>query len=468
MIRGDQDETLESLTQALRAEWEASNPTRPSAGFTIPSLAQNVPAECSDPALAEAATSLQTLSDSIRDALSFQSFVQGVVEEACGTEHQDAIDELNNKIIAASAAKAAVVEAVFADFGNPEEQTVENFGQFIEGNYAIDVNEGYQGPSPLQNQKPVVPEDCEGAVADLNAQIDATAGVLKLLEDEIDYIPKSFCGALDDQIQTTLTENADATSAPAIAAVGILNQLATVNQAEGQSTEDFQLQVFTEFVSGGFTEEDISFGLPRDSYPATCSNGAAFDELATLVADTKQAETYLAWLENELASACDGTEAAFLAVDEQTHAALGFANAIKEGLVADFFVQLGGDEDTIDSYRAQLEEAFAAAVAADLIEFPSEYDVAKPEAPELCAPLVEGIIGHIDADIEAVRALEDFNAFTESSICGGIADEVAFTLEQNSSLVEETGIRVIELFRDLALIEAEEGETQEDFATRVS
>lgn len=128
MIRGDQDETLESLTLALRADWIASNPSRPAAGFTIPSLAQNIPAECSDPALAEAAANLQTLSDDTRDALSFQAFVQGVVEAACGTAHGDALEELNSKIIAASAAKAAVVEAVYADFGNPEEQTVEIFG----------------------------------------------------------------------------------------------------------------------------------------------------------------------------------------------------------------------------------------------------------------------------------------------------------------------------------------------------
>lgn len=435
MIRGDQDETLESLTQTLRADWIASNPSRPAPGFTIPSLAQNIPAECTDPALAEAAANLQTLSDETRDALSFQTFVQGVVEAACGTAHGDALEELNNKIIAASAAKAAVVEAVFADFGNAEEQTVEIFGQFLEGSYALDVNEGYQGPSPLQNEKPTVPEDCEGAVADLNAQIDATAGILKLLEDEIDYIPKSFCGALDEQIQTTLTENADATTAPAIEAVGLLQDLATIQQTPGQSTEDFQLQVFTEFVSGGFTEEEIDFALPRDSYPATCSNGAAFDELATLVASTKQAETYVVWLENELATACDGTQTAFAEVEQEVSGAVGFANAIKEGLVADFFVQLGGDEDTIDSYRAELEEAFAAAVAADLIEFPSEYDVARPEAPELCATLVEDVAAEIDGNVVAVRALEDFNAFTEATICGGIADEVAFTLEDNASLV---------------------------------
>lgn len=435
MIRGDQDETLESLTQTLRDEWISLNPARPAAGFTIPSLAQNIPAECSDPALAEAAANLQQLSDDTRDALSFQTFVQAIVEAACGTAHGEALEELNNKIIDASAAKAAVVEAVYADFGNPEQQTVEIFAQFLEGNYALDVNEGYTGSSPLQNEKPTVPEDCEGAVADLNTQIDATAGILKLLEDEIEYIPKSFCGPLDEQIQTTLTENADATSAPAIQAVALLQDLASVNQTPGQSAEDYQLQVFTEFVSGGFTEEEIDFGLPRDSYPATCRNGAAFEELATLVASTKQAETYVVWLENELATACDGTQSTFAEVEQQVSGAVGFANAIKEGLVADFFVQLGGDEDTIDSYRAELEEAFAAAVAADLIEFPSEFDVERPEAPELCATLVEDVAAQIDADVVAIRALEDFNAYTEATICGGIADEVAFTLQDNASLV---------------------------------
>jgi len=114
---------------------------------------------------------------------------------------------------------------------------------------------------------------------------------------------------------------------------------------------------------------------------------------------------------------------------------VGFATAIKEGLVADFFVQLGGDEDTIESYRAELEEAFAAAVAADLIEFPSEFDAARPEAPELCAALVEDVAAQIDDTIDDIRALEDFNAFTEATVCGGIADEVAFTLEDNASLV---------------------------------
>lgn len=303
----------------------------------------------------------------------------------------------------------------------------------------------------------------------MNVQIDATAAYLKTLEDEIDYIPKNFCSALDEQIQTTLTENADATSAPAIAAIDLLDQLATVGKLPDQDIEDFQLQIFTEFVSGGFTEEEIDFALPRDSYPATCSNAAAeFAELAYLVDTTKQAETYVAWLQNELATACDGTQAAFAQVEGQLAGALGFANAVKEGLVADFFVQLGGEDDTMDSYRTELEEAFNAAVAADSIDFPSEFDVQKPETPELCASLVEDASAQVDADVEAVRALEDFTAFTEATVCGTIGDEVFTTLNDNASLVEDTGIRVIELFRDLSLIEAGEGETQEEFALRVS
>ena len=468
VIRGDPDEDLASLTAALREQWQASNASRPAPGFTIPPIAQNIPAECTDEELAAAAANLQQLADDTSDALSFQTYVQGIVAEACGTAHQEALEDLNNRIIDAAADKATVLEAVYADFGNPEEQTLEIFGQFIEASYALDVNDGYTGPSPLRNDKPTVPEDCEGAVADLNAQIDATAGVLKLLEAEIDYIPKDFCAALDQEIQTTLTENENASAQPASEAILILQDLATVNQAEGQTIEEFQLQVFTEFTSGGFTEEEIDFGLPRTAYPASCSNPAAFNELAQLVADTKQAETYLTWLQGELNTACDGTQAAFAAVDAQVNNQLGFANAIKEGLVNEFFLQLGGDSDTVDDYRTQLEEAFAAAVEADEIEFPSEFSVTKPEAADLCANSVADVSAKIDADVEAVRALEDFNAFTEATVCGEIGDEVAAILAENASLVEDTGVRVIDLFNDLRLIEAEEGESAEDFVNRVA
>ena len=76
----------------MRDAWLASNPSRPPAGFDIPNLAQNVPAECSDPALLDAANNLQQLSDDTRDELSFQVFVRGVVEDACGTEHGDALE----------------------------------------------------------------------------------------------------------------------------------------------------------------------------------------------------------------------------------------------------------------------------------------------------------------------------------------------------------------------------------------
>ena len=244
VIRGDASLDLATLTQALRADWQAIGAPLPPAGFEIPALAQNIPAECTDPALTQAVADLQELADATSDALSFQAYVQSVVEDACGTEHLAVIADLEQKIINANLAKAAALEIVYNDFGT-EDQSPELFAAFLEGNYAVDVNEGYTGPSPLQNDKPVVPEDCEGAVADYNDQIDAMAGVLKLLEDEIDYLPKNFCSALDEEIQTTLTENANASFAPASESVLILQDLAAVLQAEGQTLEEFQLATFT-------------------------------------------------------------------------------------------------------------------------------------------------------------------------------------------------------------------------------
>ena len=266
----------------------------------------------------------------------------------------------------------------------------------------------------------------------MNAQIDATAGILKLLEDEIEYIPRSYCDPLDEQIQTTLTENADATSAPGAEVVSLIQDLATVQALDGETLEEFGAKLFTEFSDDGPAGEDIGFALPRDSYPATCGNSAAFADLEELVRTTTEAVTYKTWLENKLATACDATQTAFANVEQQLAGSLGFANAIKEGLVADFFTQLGGDDQTIDAYRGELEDAFAAAVAADLIEFPSEFEVAKPDSPELCEPLVEQVSAQIDIDVEAVRAIEDFNAYTEATICGGIADEVDFLLSDSS------------------------------------
>ena len=60
VIRNNPDEDLEGLTDQLRADWLAAGTARPDPGFTVPDLAREVPAQCADPALAEAASNLQT------------------------------------------------------------------------------------------------------------------------------------------------------------------------------------------------------------------------------------------------------------------------------------------------------------------------------------------------------------------------------------------------------------------------
>ena len=97
VIRGDASLDLATLTQALRADWQAIGAPLPPAGFEIPALAQNIPAECTDPALTQAVADLQELADATSDALSFQAYVQSVVEDACGrfqfTIHATCIDK---------------------------------------------------------------------------------------------------------------------------------------------------------------------------------------------------------------------------------------------------------------------------------------------------------------------------------------------------------------------------------------
>jgi hypothetical protein len=167
VIRNNPDEDLEGLTDQLRADWLAAGTARPDPGFTVPDLAREVPAECADPALAEAASNLQTLAAETSDALAFEAYVQGVLDAACGTQHLAAIDGLDQALAAAGTVKDALLSSLYADFGG-EDVPEDIYRQFQESNYVLAVQGGYSGDAPLNNDKPDVPADCEGAVQDYN------------------------------------------------------------------------------------------------------------------------------------------------------------------------------------------------------------------------------------------------------------------------------------------------------------
>jgi len=117
--------------------------------------------------LAAAASDLNQLAIDTSNALSLQSYVRNSVDVACGTEHLAAIEALNDSIEAANGVKAALHAQIFSDFGAPD-QPESIFAQVIEQGYRIDVEAGYTGAAVLNNEKPTVPSDCDGAVGDYN------------------------------------------------------------------------------------------------------------------------------------------------------------------------------------------------------------------------------------------------------------------------------------------------------------
>ena len=60
-----------------------------------------------------------------------------------------------------------------------------------------------------------------------------------------------------------IDENGDSSADPAAKTVAILDELATLLKADDQTQEEFNLQVFTEFTSGGFDPVEPGYALPR-------------------------------------------------------------------------------------------------------------------------------------------------------------------------------------------------------------
>jgi hypothetical protein len=169
VITNDPNQNLTSLSAQLRADWLAAALPLLDPGFDIPELAQSVPSDClANDDLTANIEYLTTLHTDTSSALSFQAYVNGIVNSACGTQHLTLLADLQAQIDASVGPKDALIAQLFADFGTAD-QDVELFGQFLEASYDLDVATGnFVGSSVLQDTKPTTPTDCAAAVSDFN------------------------------------------------------------------------------------------------------------------------------------------------------------------------------------------------------------------------------------------------------------------------------------------------------------
>ena len=115
----------------------------------------------------------------------------------------------------------------------------------------------FVGSAELQDGKPDVPQDCD--VAAMNDEIDAKAAELKSLTDLVEFLPTELCSGLNGEIQAVIDANKDAGVEPANAAVAIIGDLAMINQIATDDLENFNVNLYNEYLESGIARENPGF-----------------------------------------------------------------------------------------------------------------------------------------------------------------------------------------------------------------
>ena len=130
------------------------------------------------------------------------------------------------------------------------------------------------------------------------------------------------------------------------------------------------------------------------------------------------------------------------------------SEGVKDLVVQDFYQQLNNGE-FVEDYAAGLQDAYEAAKANGEIDEPTDFQQELPEVPASCEELVTDLRTQIADEIIKINDNADFVKFTETSVCTGLANDVAMILDMNSGLVQGATDRNNALLADLILIEGE-------------
>jgi hypothetical protein len=263
-IEGEEGEDIPGLEMRLRAEFalEAEKATFDS-GITLPS--ESLPVKCVD---YTSYSNLEDLIAFIEDTLSFEDWLKSRLQESCGTageEYTAVIDGLQSQIDDVAAAKTALVDELFANFGG--DLTREEYEQTLDDAFtSAEVESSF-----IDVTIPDAPESCSSITNPLFLEINTKRIELTVLTDCIAFSTEDVCTALDTDTDAIIDANTAQLTDKGAAVIAKLNVLRAVDEDSEQDPETFALALRGEYeaavAAGEFELVDADFTTPTEIFP---------------------------------------------------------------------------------------------------------------------------------------------------------------------------------------------------------
>ena len=221
--------------------------------------------------------------------------------------------------------------------------------------------------------------------------------------------------------------------------------------------------------SGAFKAVPADFSTPTKNFPEACEGIADYAKLNKLIADVTDANSYDAWLQEQINDAIADSLAAHMAelnriIDETTA-----AEKKQEELIEHLYESFDIEGQTLKEFNMFLNTEFDELKAAGMLpETPIVVETTEPPIPAGMESLVEELRQQIkDAAVELGCVL-DFNAFAFDFVCEEIVDKIDKVKELANARLDQKNAELDSILADLFLVEAEEGESEMAFNARLA
>lgn len=460
-IEGEEGEDIPKLEMRLRAEFalEAEKATFDS-GIVLPS--ESLPVKCVD---YTSYSNLEDLIAFIEDTLSFEDWLKSRLQESCGTageEYTAVIDGLQSQIDVQAAAKTALVDELFANFGG--DLTREEYEQTLDDAFeAADIESSF-----IDVTIPDAPESCSSITNPLFLEINTKRIELIVLTDCIAFSTEDVCTALDTDTAAIIEANAAQLTDKGAAVIAKLNILRAVDEDSEQDPETFALALRGDYeaavAAGEFELVGADFTTPTETFPEACADFASYDELNQLIANVADANSWDAWLQALIDSKAAESIAAHNAEIARIAELAQEAENMQDTLIAELFEQFNTGDQTLEAFedfiRAEFDELSQANA---LPEQPVTVDTEIPTIPAGLEPLVEGLRTTIADDATALGSILDFNNFAFDFICEEAIDDIDAATTVATEQLDTAAAELGSVIDDLFIVEGTEDQDRVSF-----
>jgi len=460
-IEGEEGEDIPGLEMRLRAEFalEADKETFES-GIALPS--DNLPTKCVD---YTSYSNLEDLIAFIEDTLSFEDWLKSRLQESCGTageEYTAVIDGLQSQIDDAAAAKIALVDELFANFGG--DLTREEYEQTLDDAFtSADVESSF-----IDVTIPDAPESCSSITNPLFYEIQTKRIELIVLTDCIAFSTEDVCTTLAINTDAIEDDNSAQLSVKGAAVIAKLNTLRAVDEDSEQDPETFALALRGEFeaavAAGEFVLVATDFATPTEAFPEACADFASYDALNQLIADVSDACSWDEWLQELISSKAAES---FAAHEEEIARIAELAQAaedMQDSLIVALFAQFNTGDQTLEAFETFIREEFNALSQANALpEQPVVVTTDIPAIPAGLEPLVEDLRTTIAEDATSLGLVLDFNNFAFDFICEEAVDDIEASTVLATAELEAAAEELRLVVDDLFIVEGTDDQDRTAF-----